>query len=76
MGNGANEVDWYVPDPREGEDSPVAGMSIGEFERLADQLLWFSSLPLEARLRSLVRVRAEQACFDRLRPVSERTHAS
>lgn len=74
----AREGDWYVPAAWEAEPSVVAGMSRGEFERLAAQIRWFSSLPLEARLRQTMRDRELQVLFGRLKvdTDTERPHGS
>lgn len=58
--------DWYTPPAWEAEPSPVPGLSRGEYERIAERILWFESLSLEARIRSFARHRVEQAWFDRL----------
>lgn len=73
MSRPARDTDWYTPAPREAEPSPVEGMCLGEFERLADQIRWFSSLTLEQRLRSLRYHQREQRWFARLRPADRGT---
>lgn len=63
-----DEEGYYHPHPDEALPSPVPGMSRGEFERIAERILWFSALPLADRLTSL-EDQEEQRVFERLRVV-------
>ena len=57
---------WYEPRAWEAEPSPIAGMNRGEFERIAERILWFETLTLEQKLWSFARHRAEQRWFEQL----------
>jgi hypothetical protein len=63
------EEDSYLPPAWEAEPSAIPGLSRGEFERIAERILWFSRQPLEARFRSFARHRLEQRRFEALRVI-------
>ncbi len=46
-------------DPADAEPSEVPGLTRGEFDELADNLRWFSRVPLRAKLRAIAQHQAE-----------------
>ncbi len=47
-----NLIDWYVPDPADAEPSPVPGLSIAEYEEIAEKLLWYAQLTVNEKIRA------------------------